>query len=130
MMVTAAHSDNGRNQMKCIEKGKPTNKNKIRQHEKKPSSNIRYHFSLSFSSPFSPPPFPPLLRWWQRMPLPATPLTSTTTAVDVIPSMTMVRGEMDHDNHSCNDNNAHACEGLAVHPHHHCHHGGNPSWPS
>jgi hypothetical protein len=57
-MVTAAHRDNGRNQMKCIEKGKPKNKNKIRHHEKKPSSNIPSHFSLSFSSPFSPPPFP------------------------------------------------------------------------
>ncbi len=33
-MVTAAHSDNGRNQLTCIEKDKPKNNNKIRQHEK------------------------------------------------------------------------------------------------
>jgi hypothetical protein len=63
------------------------------------------------------------------MPLPATPLTSTTTAVDVIPSITMVRGGMDHNDSSRNDDNAHARKGLAVHPHHRCHCGGNPSWP-
>jgi hypothetical protein len=34
-MVTAAHSNNGRNQLTCIEKDKPKNNNKIRQHEKK-----------------------------------------------------------------------------------------------
>jgi hypothetical protein len=34
MMVTAARSDNGRNQLTCIEKNKPKNNNKIRQHEK------------------------------------------------------------------------------------------------
>ena len=89
--------------MKCIEKGKPTNKNKIRQHEKKPSSNIPSHFSLSFSSPFSPSPFPPLLQWWRRMLLPATPLTMTTMAVEVIPSMMTVRGGMDHDDRSCDE---------------------------
>jgi hypothetical protein len=33
-MVTAALSNNGRNQLTCIEKGKPKNNNKIRQHEK------------------------------------------------------------------------------------------------
>ncbi len=34
MMVTAACRDNGRNQLTCIEKGKPKKNNKIRQHEK------------------------------------------------------------------------------------------------
>jgi hypothetical protein len=44
-MVTAPHSDNGRNQSTCIEKGKPKNNNKIRQHEiNKPI----FHFPLSF----------------------------------------------------------------------------------
>ncbi len=33
-MVTAARSNNGRNQLTCIEKDKPKNNNKIRQHEK------------------------------------------------------------------------------------------------
>jgi hypothetical protein len=33
-MVTAACSDNGRNLFTCIEKGKPKNNNKIKQHEK------------------------------------------------------------------------------------------------
>ncbi len=44
----AAHSNNNRNQSTCIEKGKPTNNNKIRQHEKtNPSFNSPCHFSLS-----------------------------------------------------------------------------------
>jgi hypothetical protein len=34
MMVTAARSNNGRNQLTCIEKGKPKNNHKIRHHEK------------------------------------------------------------------------------------------------
>jgi hypothetical protein len=39
-MVSAAHSNNGRNQLTCIHKDKPKNNNKIRQHEKKyPSFN-------------------------------------------------------------------------------------------
>jgi hypothetical protein len=47
-MVTAARSDNGRNQLTCIEKGKPKNNNKIRQHEKtNPSLNSPSPFSLS-----------------------------------------------------------------------------------
>jgi hypothetical protein len=47
-MVMAAHSNNNRNQSTCIEKGKPTNNNKIRQHEKtNPSFNSPCHFSLS-----------------------------------------------------------------------------------
>ncbi len=33
-MITAARSNNGRNQLTCIEKGKPENNSKIRQHEK------------------------------------------------------------------------------------------------
>jgi hypothetical protein len=44
-MVTAAHSNNGRNQSTCIEKGKPKNNNKIRQHEK---NKPIFHFPLSF----------------------------------------------------------------------------------
>jgi hypothetical protein len=57
-MVTAAHRDNGRNQMKCIEKGKPKNKNKIRQHEKKhlPISPLIFPYH---SPPHSPPPLSP-----------------------------------------------------------------------
>jgi hypothetical protein len=47
-MVTAAHSNNGRNQLNCIEKDKPKNNNKIRQHEKtNPSFNSFSPFSLS-----------------------------------------------------------------------------------
>jgi hypothetical protein len=34
MMVTAGHSNNGRNQLTCIEKDKQKNNNKIRQHGK------------------------------------------------------------------------------------------------
>jgi hypothetical protein len=45
-MVTAACSDNGRNQLTCIEKDKPKNNNKIRQHEKKTSFNSLSPFSL------------------------------------------------------------------------------------
>ncbi len=45
------------------------------------------------------------------MPLPATSLTLTTTAVDIIPSMMTVRGGVDHNNRSCDDDNAHAREG-------------------
>jgi hypothetical protein len=44
-MVTAAHSDNGRNELTCIEKDKPKNNNKIRQHEK---NNPIYQSILSF----------------------------------------------------------------------------------
>jgi hypothetical protein len=33
-MVTAARSNNCRNQLTCIEKDKPKNNNKIRQHQK------------------------------------------------------------------------------------------------
>jgi hypothetical protein len=44
-MVTAAHSDNGRNQLTCIEKDKPKNNNKIRQHEK---NKPIFQFLLSF----------------------------------------------------------------------------------
>ncbi len=47
-MVTAAHSDNGRNQLTCIEKDKPKNNNKIRQHEKKTHLSIP---SLLFPCP-------------------------------------------------------------------------------
>jgi hypothetical protein len=46
MMVTVAHSDNGRNQLTCIEKDKPKNNNKIRQHEK---NKPIFQFLLSFS---------------------------------------------------------------------------------
>ncbi len=44
-MVTATRSNNGRNQSTCIEKGKPKNNNKIRQHEKNKSI---FQFLLSF----------------------------------------------------------------------------------
>ncbi len=44
-MVMAAHSNNGRNQLTCIEKGKPKNNNKIRQHEK---NKPIFQFPLSF----------------------------------------------------------------------------------
>jgi hypothetical protein len=44
-MVTAAHSDNGRNQLTCIEKDKPKNNNKIRQREK---NEPIFQFLLSF----------------------------------------------------------------------------------
>jgi hypothetical protein len=48
MMVTAAHSNNGRNQLTCTEKDKPKNNNKIRQHEKtNPSFTSFSPFSLS-----------------------------------------------------------------------------------
>jgi hypothetical protein len=40
MMVTAARSDNDRNQLTCIEKGKPKNNNEIRQHEKQTHLSI------------------------------------------------------------------------------------------
>jgi hypothetical protein len=47
-MVMAAHSNNDRNQSTCIEKDKPKNNNKIRQHEKtNPSFNSPCLFSLS-----------------------------------------------------------------------------------
>jgi hypothetical protein len=47
-MVMAARSNNGRNQSTCIEKGKPKNNNKIRQHEKtNPSFDSPSHFPLS-----------------------------------------------------------------------------------
>ncbi len=55
-MVTAAHRDNGRNQMKCIEKGKPKNKNKIRQHEKKTIFQYPLSFFLIILLPILPPP--------------------------------------------------------------------------
>ncbi len=83
-MVTAAHSNNSRNQLTCIEKDEPKNNNKIRQHEK---NKPIFQFLLSFflvQPPFllkqsplrltlpsiattasnacsqpSPPPFPP-----------------------------------------------------------------------
>jgi hypothetical protein len=49
-MVTSARSDNGRNQLTCIEKDKPKNKNKLRQHEKnKPI--FRFLLSLLFVQP-------------------------------------------------------------------------------
>jgi hypothetical protein len=51
-MVTAAHSNNGRNQSTCIEKGKPKNNNKIRQHEK---NKPIFQFPLFFFS--CPTPF-------------------------------------------------------------------------
>ncbi len=60
-------------------------------------------FFLIILLPILPPPFPFLLRWWWRTPLPTTPLTSTTTVDDVIPSMTTVRGGMDHNNRSCSE---------------------------
>ncbi len=44
-LVTAAHSDNSRNQLICIGKGKPKNNNKIRQHEK---NKPIFQFPLSF----------------------------------------------------------------------------------
>jgi hypothetical protein len=47
-MVMAARSNEDRNQSPCIEKGKPKNNNKIRQHEKpNPSFNSPCPFSLS-----------------------------------------------------------------------------------
>jgi hypothetical protein len=46
MMVTAACSNDNRNQSTCIEKGKPKNNNKIRQHEK---TNQSFHFPCPFS---------------------------------------------------------------------------------
>jgi hypothetical protein len=49
-MVTAACSDNGRNQLTCIEKDKPKNNNKMRQHEKnKPI--FQFLLSLFFVQP-------------------------------------------------------------------------------
>jgi hypothetical protein len=45
-MVTAAHSDNNRNQLTCIEKDKPKKNNKIIQHEK---NKPNFQFLLSFS---------------------------------------------------------------------------------
>jgi hypothetical protein len=46
-MLTAARSNNGRNQLTCIEKNKPKNNNKIRQHEKtNPSFNSFSPYSL------------------------------------------------------------------------------------
>jgi hypothetical protein len=45
MMVTAALSNNGRNQLTCIEKDKPKNNKKIRQHEK---NKPIFQFLLSF----------------------------------------------------------------------------------
>ncbi len=51
MMVTAARSNNDRNQLTCIEKGKPKNNNKIRQHEKTKPSLI-YFSPFSLSNPF------------------------------------------------------------------------------
>jgi hypothetical protein len=48
-MVMAACSNNGRNQSTCIEKGKPKNNNKIRQHEKtNPPFISPSPFSLSY----------------------------------------------------------------------------------
>jgi hypothetical protein len=44
-MVTAAHNDNSRNQLTYIEKDKPKNNNKIRQHEK---NKPIFQFLLSF----------------------------------------------------------------------------------
>jgi hypothetical protein len=58
-MVTAAHRDNGRNQMKCIEKDKPKNKNKIRQHEKKSIFQYPLSFFLIILLPILPPPLSP-----------------------------------------------------------------------
>ncbi len=47
-MVTAARSNNSRYQSACIEKGKPKNNNKIRQHKnKKTSFNSPSPFPLS-----------------------------------------------------------------------------------
>ncbi len=47
MMITAAHSDNSRNQLTWIEKDKPKNNNKIRQHEKnKPIFQVLLSFFL------------------------------------------------------------------------------------
>jgi hypothetical protein len=45
MMVTAAHSNIGRNQSTCIEKDKPKNNSKMRQHEK---NKPVFQFLLSF----------------------------------------------------------------------------------
>jgi hypothetical protein len=42
--------------MKCIEKGKPKNKNKIRQHEKKPIFQYPLSFSLVILVPILLPP--------------------------------------------------------------------------
>ncbi len=44
-MVTAAHRNNSKNQLTCIEKDKPKNNNKIRLHEK---NKPIYQFLLSF----------------------------------------------------------------------------------
>jgi hypothetical protein len=54
-MVTAAHSNDRRNQLTCIEKGKPKNNNKIRQHEKNQTH-------LSIPPLFFPCPAPFLLK--------------------------------------------------------------------
>jgi hypothetical protein len=45
-MVTAACSNNGRNQLTCIKKDKQKNNNKIRQHGKKPILQILLSFFL------------------------------------------------------------------------------------
>ncbi len=45
-MVIAACSDNGRNQLTCIEKDEPKNNNKIRQHEKNNPSQFLLSFFL------------------------------------------------------------------------------------
>jgi hypothetical protein len=51
MMVTAARSNNGRNQLTCIEKDKPKNNNKIRQHEKT-NTSFNSFFPFSLFNPF------------------------------------------------------------------------------
>ncbi len=68
-MVTAAHSNDGRNQLTCIEKGKQKNNNKIRQHDKtNPSFNSPSPFPLS--NPFLLKQLP------SRLSLPSIPTTA------------------------------------------------------
>jgi hypothetical protein len=70
-MVTAAHSNNSRTQLTCIEKDKPKNNNKIRQHEKKQTH-------LSIPSLLFPCPTPILLK---QLPLQLSlPSIATTTS--------------------------------------------------
>jgi hypothetical protein len=58
-MITAAHRDKGRNQMKCIKKHKPKTQNKIRQYEKnKPIFQYPLSFFLIILLPIHPSPSP------------------------------------------------------------------------
>jgi hypothetical protein len=74
-MVTAAHRDNGRNQMKCIGKGKPKYKNKIRLHEKNTHLPLSPLIFPCHSPPHSPPPpFPLSCNGGGERPFPLPPL--------------------------------------------------------